>query len=446
MSQVHPGPLSRRTFLRGAGTAVALPYLEAMMPQVARTAEPSPETVPRMGIFYFGTGMNMRQFTPEDEGPDFTTTRILEPLEPHRGDFTVLSGVWLKEGGGHKGCYPFATGRTIDEISSGNGGVSPDQIVAEQLAGETRFPSMQMSVGRGTGFGSNAVKTISWNKQGVPLAAKNDPSVLFARLFEAADEREKKRRKRQFRRRGSVLDAVRENARRMQRDLGRRDRQQLEQYFTSVREVEAQLKRNVAWSKKPKPSPDTSGMGDFSYSQTPENTGDNFSYKRYARLMYDLIALAFQTDSTRVISYVVRRELAGGVYPEFGVSKGYHSLSHHGNDPQNLEELATVDTIYSRHWAYLLDRLKRIPEGDGTLLDNVLLGYSSGMGIGHSKNRLPTMLAGGKSLGIRHRGHLRLPDKTPLANVWLTMLDRMDLPEPLSQIHDSTGPVKELIG
>lgn len=446
MSHQPSGRLSRRSFLRGTGLAIALPYLEAMMPHGARAAEPSPETVPRMGIFYFGTGMNMREFTPEDTGPGFTTTRILEPLEPHRGDFTVLSGVWLKDGGGHGGCYPFATGRTIEEISAGRGDASPDHVVARQLAGRTRFPSIRMSVGRGTSFGSNAIKTISWNEQGVPLAAENDPSVLFASLFETPDPAEKRRRRRRFRRRGSVLDAVRENARRLQGELGQGDRRQLEQYFTSVREVEAQLQRDITWSEKRKPRPATSGMGDFSYSHTPERRGEDFSYERYAKLMYDLIALAFQTDSTRVLTYVVRRELAGGVYPEFDVSKGYHSLSHHGNDPQNLEELARVDTIYSRHWAYFLDRLKSIPEGDGTLLDSVLLGYSSGMGIGHSKDRLPTLLAGGKKLGVQHQGHLRLPDKTPLANVWLTMMDRMDLPDPPERIHDSTGRIEALVG
>ena len=161
--------------------------------------------------------------------------------------------------------------------------------------------------------------------------------------------------------------------------------------------------------------------------------------------MYDLIALAFQTDSTRVITYVVRTELRGGSYPEWGLSKDYHSLTHHGNDPQNLEELAKADTIYMRHWAHFLRRLRSIPEGDGTLLDRTLLGFSSGMGIGHSRDLLPTVLSGGSGLGIRHKGHVRLPENTPLANLWTTMLDRAGVEVPGGPLHDSTGVVKELI-
>ena len=177
---------------------------------------------------------------------------------------------------------------------------------------------------------------------------------------------------------------------------------------------------------------------------SPDLDGE-FSYETYSRLMYDLIALAFQTDSTRVITYVVRTELRGGSYPEWGLSKDYHSLTHHGNDPQNLEELAKADTIYMRHWAHFLRRLRSIPEGDGTLLDRTLLGFSSGMGIGHSRDLLPTVLSGGSGLGIRHKGHLRLPENTPLANLWTTMLDRAGVEVPGGPLHDSTGVVKELI-
>jgi hypothetical protein len=160
--------------------------------------------------------------------------------------------------------------------------------------------------------------------------------------------------------------------------------------------------------------------------------------------MYDLIALAFQTDSTRVISYVVRTELAGGVYPEFGVSKGYHELTHHGNDPKNLEELAKVDTIYMSHWNYFMNRLASIRDGEGTLLDHTMLGFSSGMGIGHSKDTLPTMLSGGSGLGIKHHTHLQLKENTPLSSLWQTMVQQMgiELKEPFL---DSRGVISELL-
>jgi hypothetical protein len=430
--------LSRRAFLRGAGTVVALPYLEAMMPSSALAAA-MPKSTPRIGMFYFGTGMNTRQFFPTDVGPNYAATRILEPLDKLRGNFTVISNTMLEKGGGHDGAYPFSTGISKNDRQN----ISADQVAAEALGRETRFSSLQMSVNRGTNYGAQSLATISWNRQGVPLAAENDPRVLFDRLFRPDSAAEIEVRGQEFRRRRSVLDMVNEDAQRMQKSLGKSDRDQLDQYLNSVRELEKQLTRRIDWSEKPKPQPAIDGLRDYSKSMSPEGNGD-FMYDDYAKMMYDLIALAFQTDSTRVISYVVRMELAGGVYPEFGVSKNYHSLSHHGEDPQNLEELAKVDTIYMNHWAYFLNRLKSIKEGEKTLLDYSLLGLSSGMGMGHSKDALPTVFSGGTGLGIQHQGHLKPAAKIPLSSLWHTMLDRAGVPLP-GPFQDSKGPIKELI-
>jgi len=437
MPNAKPFRLSRRAMLRGTGALLGLPYLEAMMPSSV-IAAPMPVQPARMGMFYFGTGMNTWQYFPEDTGPNFTLTRILKPLAKHRGDFTVLSGTMLAKGGGHDGAYPFSTSIAKNEQQR----ISPDQIAAQVVGRDTRYGSLQLSVERGTSFGSQALATISWNEQGVPLAAENDPHVVFNRLFRPDSADEVTQRDHEFRRRGSILDLVNDDARRLAGQVSAADKQQLDQYFNSVRELEKQLERRITWSKNSKPVPATAGMGDFSKSTRPEGNGA-FLYDDYAKLMYDLIALAFQTDSTRVVSYVVRKELAGGVYPEFGVSKDYHSLTHHGNDPQNLEELAKVDTIYMQHWSYFLDRLKNIKEGDGTLLDHTVLGFSSGMGMGHSKEDLPTMISGGNGLGIAHQGHLKL-NKVPLASMWHTMLDRMQVPVG-EQFQDSQGPIKELV-
>lgn len=438
MNIIKPFRVSRRAFLRGTGVAVALPYLEAMMPQSALAA-PQGEVVPRLGMFYFGTGMNMRQFEPTEEGPDFKLTRILKPLEALRGDFTVLSGTYLEHGGGHDGAYPFSTAVAKGEKQRR----SPDQMAAQAIGRETRFPSLIMSVDRGTNFGNQDLATISWNEQGVPLAADNDPKMIFDRLFLPDSEWAKRRREQDFRRRGSILDLVQDDARQLQAGLGQADRQQLDQYFNSIRELEKSLQRKIDWADRPKPQPKAEGLKDYSKSLTPEGSGD-FLYDDYAKMMYDLIALAFQTDSTRVVSYVVRKELSGGVYPEFNVSKGYHSLTHHGNDPQNLEELAKVDTIYMSHWAHFLKRLKSIKHGQGTLLDVTLLGFSSGMGFDHSKDRLPTVLSGGAALGVKHQGHLKLAEKTPLSAVWHTMLDRAGVPTD-GQLQDSPGPIQKLV-
>lgn len=431
--------LDRRTFLRGTGTCLALPWLQAMMPQgVSAASTPSP--VPRMGMFYFGTGMNMRQFYPDGFGIGAGMSRILKPLEKHRGQFTVLSGTWLNKGGGHDGAYPFSTSIARGEKQT----ISPDQLAAELHGKHTRFPSLQFSVKRGTGFGSQVLATISWNRQGVPLAAENDPQTIFNQLFRSADEQQKVRQSDEFRQRGSVLDAILSDARLLQGKLGQTDRQQLDQYFNSIREVELTLRREIDWADRPKPEPNLNGFGDYEKAVSPEGNG-KFVYDTYAKLMYDLIALAFQTDSTRVTTYVVRTELAGGVYPEFGVSKGYHELTHHGNDPKNLEELAKVDSVYMQHWSYFLDRLASIRDGDGTLLDHTMLGFSSGMGIGHSKDVLPTVLSGGGRLGLRHQTHLQLKENTPLSSVWQTMIEKMGV-EPADTLQDSTGVIGELVG
>ena len=430
--------LTRRTMLQGSGTMLALPYLEAMMPSSA-FALPQPQATPRMGIFYFGMGMNVRQFFPSDTGPDFTMPRILKPLEEHRGQFTVLSGMYLQHGGGHKGTYTFTTGIPREKKQ----GISFDQIAGQTIGRDTRFPTLQMSIKRGTGFGGTDLATLAWNQQGVPLPATNDPTVLFDRLFRPPTAKQKSRQGTDFRHRGSVLDLVREDAGRLRNQLGQTDRQQLDQYFNSIRELEKELERQVRWSTKAKPSAELEGIGDYGNPIAPDRDGE-FSYETYSKLMYDLIALAFQTDSTRVITYVVRTELRGGAYPEWGLSKDYHSLTHHGNDPQNLEELAKADTIYMRHWSRFLSRLQSVREGDQSLLDRTLLGFSSGMGIGHSRDLLPTVISGGSGLGIKHKGHIKMPPNTSLANLWHTMMDRAGVPVP-QQFHDSTGVIKELV-
>ncbi len=438
--------LPRRTVLRAAGTAMSLPFLEAMIPSKGMAAEnPIP---PRMACFYFGTGMNMREFEPKDEGPDFTFTPVLKPLEKHRGDLTVFSGTFLEFGGGHGGDYTFLTGVNTKKGGSIQNAISADQVVAKKIGGVTRYPSLQMSVKKGTNFGSSALCTLSWNQNGIPLASESDPHRIFSRLFQADSPDEAAQRQADFRLRGSVIDAVMGQAKALETTISSQDKEKLDEYFTSVREVESQLERNIQWADKPKPVVDLSdGYGDYSQPSGPDdvNSGE-FHYFDYAKMMYDLIALAFQTDSTRVITYVVRRELAGGVYPEFGISEDFHTLTHHNNDPRKLRDLAKADTIYMRHWSAFLDRLKSIKEVDGRpLLDYCMLGFSSGMGIGHSKDRLPTVLCGGRGLGIQHQGHLKLPPLTPLSAMWHTMAYKMGAAAPDERFQDSPGVVKELV-
>ena len=434
--------LSRRTVLRGLGVTVSLPFLEAMLPRGAWANGAAPAVPPRMLVCHFGTGMNIREFFPAETGAECSLPRIVKPLESWRKRMTIVSGLRLEHGGGHTGDYTFLTG-TEGWTSTGiKSGISADQVVAEAVGQATRFPSLQLSIARGTNFGQQGLATLSWNKSGIPLAAENDPHAVFNRLFGIDDEQEVARRKDAFRRRQSVLDYVRDQARTMERTVGTADRKKLEEYFTSVREIEAQLQRDIAWAGRVKPKPELDGLLDYGRTLTPATP--NFDYNAYQKLMYDLIALAFQTDSTRVITYNVRQELAGGTFAAHSVSKEFHALTHHNNDPKNLDELAKVDEINMGFWSAFLGRLQSVAQPDGrSLLDHTVIAYSSSAGMDHSRDKLPTAIFGGEALGLKHATHLKLAADTPLARVWHTLAHGMGVR--VDRLQDSAGPIGELI-
>ena len=434
--------IGRRRLLGACGFSLALPMLEATLPRSARGAEANPAIPPRMLIAHFGTGMNLHEFFPDDEGHDAKLKRITAPLDRYRKQMTILSGLQLAHGGGHTGDYTFLTGTKGWANGVIEGAISADQVVAANVGGQTRFPSLQLSIERGTNYGNQGLATLSWSESGIPMAAENDPHILFRRLFGTDDADEASRRDSAFRRRGSLLDLVQEQARDMNRKVGGADRRKLDEYFTSVREIERQLQRDIDWSKKPKPVPQLDGLGDYSQSLTPD--ARDFDYQRYQKLMYDLIVLAFKTDSTRVITYNVRQELRGGTFDVHGVSKGFHSLTHHNNDPKNLDELARVDEINMGFWAGFLDRMAEVEQVDGTsLLDHSVLTFSSSAGMDHSRDRLPTAIFGGSQLGLKHKTHVKLAEKTPLSNVWRTMSSAMGVQ--LDALQDSTGTVDAIL-
>ena len=286
------------------------------------------------------------------------------------------------------------------------------------------------------------MNTLSWSDRGIPLAADNDPHVIFKKLFGVENARERRNRDEAFRQRGSILDLVMGQAKRLETRVSSRDREKLDEYFTSVRAVEKQLQRNIDWSERPKPEVTLDNLGDYSRPHTYGARG--FDYPTWMKLMYDLMALAFQTDSTRVITFMVRTE-GGEIFDCHDVSKGFHALTHHNNDPKNLEELAKVDEINMRFLKGLLERLQGIEEPDGkTLLDRSMVAFTSGMGIDHSRDRLPTTLFGGSALGVNHQTHAVLPADTPTANVWRTMLDRAGVAVG-DNFQNSTGLVSKVI-
>jgi hypothetical protein len=434
--------LNRRTVLKTLGAMIPLPLLEAMLPRSSRGANAASPVPPRMLVCHFGTGMNIREFFPKEAGPDCELPRIVRPLEAWRKRMTIVSGLQLQHGGGHTGDYTFLTGTEGWKSTGIKSGISADQVVAGEIGSQTRFSSLPLSIARGTNYGQQGLATLSWNKNGIPLAAENDPQAIFQRLFGIDDVREAAGREAGFRRRGSILDYASGQAQQMERAVGVADRRKLDEYFTAVREIESQLQRDVAWSQKPKPQPKLDALGDYSRSLT--HTTPGFDYAVYQKLMYDLIALAFQTDSTRVITYNVRQELSGGTFAIHGVSKNFHSLTHHNNDPKNLDELAQVDEINMGFWAKFLERLEQIPQPDGrSLLEHTAIAYSSSAGMDHSHDKLPTAVFGGEALGMKHCTHLALTAGTPLARVWHTMADRMGVRR--ETLQDSRGPITELL-
>lgn len=440
-------PISRRTVLRGLSAALPLPFLEAMTPTLLNAQTTNAATIVppgRMVVCHYGTGTNVDEFFPTDTGKDFAFSRILKPLEAFREQMTVMSGLYLEHGGGHTGDYTFLTGQPGMRAASGiENGISADQVVAEKVGTNTRFPSLQLSIGRGTGYGSQGLATLSWNRSGIPMAAENDVKRIFQRMFKVDKKHEAAARAEKNRKRASILDAVMGEAKRLDRQVSRNDKAKLDEYFTSVREIEEQLQRNEAWADKPKPQPTIDDPERFTRSYNPSIR--DFEYDVWKKMMFDLIVMALQTDSTRVITFNIRKEGTGERYAAHGVSKGHHELTHYAG-PNDLDELAKVDEVNMGFWNHFLNRMQDIKESDGSsLLDHSMVAFSSGAGMGHSRDRLPTALFGGAALGVKHQGHLALPKETPLARVWHTMVDRMGV-DVGETFQDSEGRIEELVG
>jgi hypothetical protein len=442
-------PLPRRTFLQGAGVALALPWLEAMSVRAASVTTAgsfAAAETPRRAVFcFFGLGLNGRDFTPPDTGLNYTITPILKPLEPLRRNFTVISGLKLTYSGGHVGDRTFLTG-TNTRSAGARLRVSCDQELAHAVGRQTRFPSLVLGIKRGTGFGGNQDHTLSWSPSGTPIPAENRPHLLFDLLFRPDTRETLRQREAEFLRRASLLDSLREEARRLNQKLGTDDQRKLDEYLTGIRDLEQRMQDDKGWLRKPKPSVAAISFGK-EQGLDPDKAG--LDYRRYQRLMFDVIALALQTDSTRVISYLARMDGQDGTgaWRDRGNPYGYHEMTHHGEDPDKLKWFTQADLWYMEEWAYFLGELQSIPEGDGTLLDHTLVAYGSSGGSinAHHNHHLPTMLAGGSRLGIKHQGHI-VKEDVRLGNLWRTVFDRMNVPVPDHfQGGEADGLIKELV-
>lgn len=380
--------ISRRHLLRGLGATIALPMLDCMRPLRAAAAPAAKRAV----FIYLPNGVNTLDYQILQSGAGYQFSKCLKPLERHRAEITPISGLHHPNGlGHHHGCQGiWLTGAEIGQGKRNS--ISVDQLIAEKMAPHTRFSSLEIS---------DTGRSLAYNRDGISLPAETKPGEVFKRLFEApAGGAEKEREA--LRRRGSVLDAVLDEAHDLERRIGTEDRGRLDQYLTAVREVEIRTERADGWLDVSRPA-----IAEADRQRITRQVSQN-APGEYFRTMYDLMILAFQTDVTRVITFSSGDEGKGLPIPELGINQTRHALSHHNGDPDQLARLTQSDAFNFEQFAYFLDRLAETRDADGPLLDSTVALYGSGMAYGHSHGNanLPTVVAGGRKLGLKHGKHV----------------------------------------
>ncbi|XZE45117.1 DUF1552 domain-containing protein [Pirellulaceae bacterium SH467] len=437
--------LNRRHILRGAGVALALPYLDAMSPSAVSTAtaaeskfRPRAESTivqPRVLFCYVPNGVNILEWQPKEVGENYALSPTLKVLESIRDDFTVVSGLGHPRcTGGHSGADTWLTGADLRSVPGKDyaNSLSVDQLIAESLGTETRFPSQQWSDQSGTGSAGHS-HTLSFDRNGTPLPAEDSPKRIFERLFvpESAGDREATLRR--YAERRSVLDNVLEESKRLARRIGKEDQRKLDEYLGSVRSTEQRIERLESWIDRPKPTVDPTLL---QLAMQPHNAHDR---PMWIDVMLELAYLSFITDSTRVISFEWSRE-AGGFG---GGGENHHELSHHGGDPGMLEKLATIDRFHLERLKRFLAFLRQTRESDGSMLDRTVVVFGSGMNSGeggdHSPKNLPLLVVGGSKLGLRHNRHIHFETEKspPLSNLLLELTQRIGIET--DSFSDATG-------
>ncbi|MDB6007355.1 MAG: signal peptide protein [Prosthecobacter sp.] len=402
--------ISRRAFLHGSGVSLALPFLEAMMPRNASAAAAVPPK--RMVFACASLGIYGPSLFPKETGRGYVATPYLEALKDHREDFTVLSGVSHPDqagADGHTSEMTWLTSARGPGLGGFRNSISVDQYVAEKMGFETRFPSLVLST---AGQSSQ-----SYTRSGVMVQAQSKPSQVFAKLFLDGTPGEVYDQMRKLKEGRSIMDTVQEAAKRFERRVGAADKEKLDEYYTSVREMEERMLKAEAWVQKPKPKVD---------AKPPTDVTNEADLIARMRLLFDLIPLALQTDSTRAITVLIQGR--GDVPPVPGVTIDHHNLSHHGQDPMKIEQLQRIEREEFSAYNDLLTSLKSKKEGSGTLLDNTMVMFGSNLGNAnnHDWHNLPLLLAGG---GFKHGQHLAFDAKNnmPMCNLFVTMLQRMGL-------------------
>ena len=430
--------LARRTFLRGLGASLALPLLDSMTP--ALTAQT--KAVRRLGFVYVPHGMIMEKFTPTTEGAGFEFTPILRPLEPFKNRVVVVSGLEHKSadyGGVHSLSPPtWLSGvRPADKAGNIRAGVTIDQIAAEKIGQGTPFPSLELATEDHTGligscdggYSCTYINTISWRTPTTPLPMEIDPRVVFERLF--GDGGTPEQRMARIQQDRSILDAIAQQAKHLNATLAPTDRATMTDYLDNIREIERRIQLA---EKQAAQSAEIPGA--------PKGIPETF--EDHIKLMFDLQAVAFQADLTRVSTFMLARELSQRTYPQVDCNDPHHSLSHHDEIPAKKDALARLQNYHMQMFAYYLEKLRSTPDGDGTLLDRSLILYGSNMSNSNQHNHfpLPVVLAGGSAGNLKGDRHLRYADRTPMTNLLMTMLAKLDIP--VEHVGDSTGTLADL--
>ncbi len=422
--------LPRRTFLRGLGAAVALPMLDAMVPALARSATSAPA---RAAFVYFPNGVMMDAWRPETEGSvadlPARLPRVLEPLDAYRDDVSVVAGLTCDGGRAH-GDGPGDHGRAgASYLTSAHprktfgkdiqAGVSVDQVAAEAIGGDTPFASLELGCEEGiqggncdNGYSCAYSNSISWRTPSTPNPPEVLPRSVFERLFGADGfEQDPTLRARQRKYKQSVLDSVLEDVRRLEGTLGASDKRKIDEYLYSLRDIEKRIQLAEQGND---------GQAQIDLDRPPSSAPGDFSV--YSRLMFDLMTAAFQTDKTRVVTFLMSIEQSNRAYREIGIPDGHHGLTHHGGDPEKIEKCIQINRYQMEQFAYFIEKLKTTPDGDGMLIDNVMTTYGSGLSTEHYHDNLPTVIAGGRFTGFEYGKHYAYPVETPIANLHLRML------------------------
>jgi len=440
--------LARRTFLRGLGTAMALPMLDAMVPAMAATGAGIKPAI-RLGFVYVPNGIIQKGWLPSTTGKGFEMQSTMKPLEAHRDRISVLSNLMqnggraLSDGAGDHaragaswltGVHPKKT-----EGADIRSGISADQVAAKELGNQTQFASLELGLeepnlagGCDSGYSCAYTNTISWRTPTTPNPMEINPRVVFERLFGDGETTDPAARLKAMRQDRSILDFIRGDVSRLETSLGGRDKRKLDEYLEGIRDIERRIEKMEKQSASMK----------IPVMERPTEIPDDFA--EHAKLMSDLMVIAFQTDMTRVITFMMAREGSNRSYRAIGVSDGHHSVTHHQNDPVKIAQTMKIDELHVRSFAYLLDRLQATPDGDGTLLDHSMILYGSSISDGnaHTHHDLPLVLAGGKTVGMPGGLHIRYKEETRMNNLLVTMLDKAGVHA--EKLGDATGPIDQL--